>query len=88
MVMIKRFNLDQCDINLIIKKEGILLSPVAKVPPLAEWDKLFIQAKRMRPDPEKEIDPGKALIRQSGSEKKTDATIFSDWDITMNDGID
>ena len=44
IAMVRQFNLDQCAINLIAKKDGILISPVANVPALEEWDKLFRQA--------------------------------------------
>ena len=75
IAMIRQFNLDQCGINLIAKKEGILITPIANVPPLEEWDKLFRQAlfrqtKKGEPDPE--IDVNK----------------FSAWDITLTDGIE
>ncbi len=44
--IIKQFDLDKSDLEIIVKEEGILITPVADVPPIADWDKLFKQAKK------------------------------------------
>ncbi|CAN5664533.1 hypothetical protein BH10BAC3_BH10BAC3_29230 [soil metagenome] len=43
---IKQLGLDKGNIEIIIKKDGILISPMPDVPPLEEWDKLFTAAKK------------------------------------------
>lgn len=44
--LIKQFELDKGDIEITVKKEGILITAVAGVAPLQDWDKLFKQAKK------------------------------------------
>jgi|GEM_PF-718639 len=44
--IIKQFDLDKSDLEIVIKEEGILITAVAKVPSLNEWDKLFKDAKK------------------------------------------
>ena len=75
IAMVRQFNLDQCAINLIVRKEGILITPIANVPPLEQWDKLFRQA-LFRQTKKNEPDP------------KIDENNFSYWDITLTDGIE
>lgn len=38
----------------MVKEEGILITRVTDVPPLAEWDKLFKEAKRKGFNPEED----------------------------------
>ncbi len=68
--IIKQFDFDKGVIEIVVKKEGILITAVADTPPLQEWDRLFKEAKKKGFNPEK------------------DAQEFSEWDITLNDGID
>jgi len=44
--IIKQFNLDKTDLEITVKDDGILITPVVDVPPLADWDKLFKDAKK------------------------------------------
>lgn len=44
--LIKQFDLDKGDIEIVANKEGILITAVAGVAPLQDWDKLFKQAKK------------------------------------------
>ena len=67
---IKQFNLDKGLIDIVVKKEGILITPAANVPPLEEWDKLFKQAKN------------------KGFNAEEDLKEFSDWDNTLEDGLE
>lgn len=52
--IIKQFDLDKSNLEIVVKEEGILITPVADVPPLAEWDKLFKEAKKKGYDAEKD----------------------------------
>ncbi|MBD0333164.1 MAG: AbrB/MazE/SpoVT family DNA-binding domain-containing protein [Chitinophagaceae bacterium] len=44
--IIQQFDLDKGELEIQIREQGILITPVAGVPPLKEWDKLFKQAKK------------------------------------------
>lgn len=44
--IIRQFDLDKGDLEITIKEDGILISPVADVPPLTSWDQLFTEAKK------------------------------------------
>lgn len=44
--IIRQFNLDKTALEIIVKEDGILITPVADVPPLADWDKQFKAAKK------------------------------------------
>jgi antitoxin component of MazEF toxin-antitoxin module len=44
--IIKQFVLDKSNLEIVVKEEGILTTSVADVPPLANWDKLFKEAKK------------------------------------------
>jgi len=44
--LIKQFDLDKGNIEIIAKKDGILITPMATVLPLQHWDKVFKQAKK------------------------------------------
>ncbi len=44
--IIRQFDLDKGELEITIKEDGILISPVADVPPLADWDQLFKEAKK------------------------------------------
>lgn len=44
--IIQQLNLDKKNIEISVKDNGILITPVADVPPLSEWDNLFKQAIR------------------------------------------
>ncbi len=44
--IIKQFDLDKNDLEIVVKEEGILITPTTAGPPLAEWDRLFKEAKR------------------------------------------
>ena len=68
--IIKQFDFDKGVIEIVVKKEGILITAVADTPPLQEWDRLFKEAMKKGFNPEK------------------DAQEFSEWDITLNDGLD
>ncbi|MFN2458721.1 MAG: AbrB/MazE/SpoVT family DNA-binding domain-containing protein [Chitinophagaceae bacterium] len=52
--LIKQFELDKSTLEIIIKDNGILLTPVADVPPLSDWDKLFKAAKKKGFDAKKD----------------------------------
>jgi antitoxin component of MazEF toxin-antitoxin module len=52
--LIRQFDLDKGDIEIVVKKEGILITAVADVSPLQDWDKLFKQAKKKGFNAEKE----------------------------------
>lgn len=52
--IIKRFDLDKNDLEIIVKEDGILITPVTDVPPLSDWDKLFKEAKKKGFDAEKD----------------------------------
>ncbi|HEY4064405.1 MAG TPA: AbrB/MazE/SpoVT family DNA-binding domain-containing protein [Puia sp.] len=52
--LIKQFNLDERGIEIQVRKEGILIIPIADVPALEEWDKLFKLAKKNGFDPSKD----------------------------------
>lgn len=68
--IIKQFDLDKGEIELVIKKEGILICPATAVPPLKEWDALFKRAKK------------------KGFSARKEREEFSDWEITLGDGIE
>ena len=71
--IIKQFNFDKRVLEIVVKKEGILITTITTVAstlPLQEWDRLFKEAKKKGFNPEK------------------DAKEFSEWDITLNDGLD
>lgn len=68
--IIKQFDFDKGDIEIIVKKEGILITKITNVPPLEDWDELFKEAKK------------------KGFNAVEDLKEFSDWDITLNDGIE
>jgi antitoxin MazE len=68
--IIKQFDFDKGVIEIVVKEEGILITSVADVPHLQEWDRLFKEAKRKGFNPEK------------------DAQEFSEWDLTLKDGLD
>lgn len=44
--IIKQFDLDKNDLEIVVKKDGILITLVADVPALKDWDKLFLEAKK------------------------------------------
>ena len=44
--LIKQFSLDENGIEIQVRKEGILITPGANVPPLEDWDKLFKLARK------------------------------------------
>lgn len=48
---IRQLGLDKGTIEISIKKEGILISPVLDMPPLEDWDRLFVAAKKAGFDP-------------------------------------
>lgn len=68
--IIKQLNLDKNALEIAVKDGSILITPISDVPPLAEWDKLFKEAKN------------------NGFDAAEDAKDFSDWNITVSDGID
>lgn len=39
-------DLDKNNLEIVVKENGILITPVADVPPLKDWDKLFLEAKK------------------------------------------
>jgi antitoxin component of MazEF toxin-antitoxin module len=53
---IKQLGLDQGTIEISIKKEGILISPVLDIPALEDWDRLFIEAKKAGFDPKADAE--------------------------------
>ena len=67
---IKQFKLDKGLIEIVVKQEGILITPAANVPPLEDWDKLFKQAKK------------------KGFKAEEDLNEFSDWDNSLDDGLE
>lgn len=44
--LIKQFDLDKNQIAIVAKEDGILITSVADVPPLADWDRLFKEARK------------------------------------------
>lgn len=54
--LIKQFDLDKGEVELVVKKEGILITPAAAVAPLSEWDALFKQAKKKGFNPSNDLD--------------------------------
>jgi antitoxin MazE len=44
--LVNQYNLENSKLEIIASDEGILLKPTLKIPPLAEWDKLFNEAKK------------------------------------------
>lgn len=52
--IIKQFDFDKGVIEIVVKEEGILITPVADTPPLQEWDRLFKEAKKKGFNPEKD----------------------------------
>ncbi len=54
--IIKRFDLDKNNLEIIVKEDGILIAAVTDVPPLSEWDKLFKDAKKKGFDAEKDAE--------------------------------
>ncbi len=44
--IIKRFNFDKNNLEIVVKEDGILITPVSDVPALKDWDKLFLEAKK------------------------------------------
>ncbi len=44
--IIKQFDFDKGAIEIVVKKEGILITPVPDTAPLPEWDRLFKEAKK------------------------------------------
>ena len=44
--IIKQFDLQNNEIEIIVKEEGILIMLATDVPPLKEWEKLFKEAKK------------------------------------------
>lgn len=53
---IKQLGLDKGTIEISIKKDGILISPVIDIPPLDEWDRLFVAAKKAGFDPKSDAE--------------------------------
>lgn len=51
--LIRQFGLDKGPIELIVKKEGIMIKPAltSEVPPREEWDRLFKEALAAGDDP-------------------------------------
>ena len=50
--IIKQFDFDKGVIEIVVKKEGILITSVADTAPLQEWDRLFKEAKKKGFNPE------------------------------------
>ena len=44
--IIKQFNFDKNNLEIVIKENGILITAISDVPPLQDWDKLFLEAKK------------------------------------------
>lgn len=44
--IIKQFDLDKSNLEIVVKEDGILITPVTDVPPLKDWDKLFAEANK------------------------------------------
>jgi len=44
--IIKQFNFDKNNLEILIKEDGILITPVLDVPALKDWDKLFLEAEK------------------------------------------
>jgi antitoxin MazE len=43
--IVNQYNLEESDIEVVASEDGILLKPIAKIPPLSQWDALFKKAK-------------------------------------------
>ncbi len=54
--IIKRFDLDKNNLEIIVKEDGILITPVVNVPPLSEWDNLFKEARKKGFNAEKDAE--------------------------------
>lgn len=44
--IIQQFDLDKNNLEIVVKEDGILITPIADVLPLKDWDKLFLEAKK------------------------------------------
>ena len=44
--VINQFSFNKGDIEILIKEEGILITPVSHVAPLKDWDALFKKAQK------------------------------------------
>ncbi len=44
--IIKQLGLDKGNLEIVVREEGILITPATDTPPLREWDKLFKEAKK------------------------------------------
>lgn len=44
--IIKQFDFDKKDLEIVVKENGILITPLADVPALKDWEKLFSEAKK------------------------------------------
>jgi antitoxin component of MazEF toxin-antitoxin module len=53
--IIKQFALDKNSLEIVVKDDGIFITPVANVPPLNEWDRLFNEAKKKGFDEMKDV---------------------------------
>ena len=67
--LIRQFDLDKAKLEITVKEDGILITPIANVPPLNEWERLFDEASK------------------NGFDAVKDADEFSDWNITVGDGL-
>jgi antitoxin component of MazEF toxin-antitoxin module len=52
--IIKQLNLDKNSLQITVKGDGILITPVSDLPALTEWDKLFAEAKKRGFDAEQD----------------------------------
>ena len=53
--IIKQFDLDKNNLEIVVKEDGIFITPIANVPPLNEWEKLFKEAGKKGFDAAKDI---------------------------------
>ena len=54
--IIRQFDLDKTNLEIIVKKDGILITPIADVPPLSDWERLFKEAKKKGFNAEKDAE--------------------------------
>lgn len=54
--IIRQFDFDKKDLEIVLKEDGILITPVANVPELKDWDKLFLEARKNGYNSEKDAE--------------------------------
>jgi len=65
--LIKQFNLDKGEIEIVIEKDGIKIKSSANIPPLDTWDLLFKQAAARGEQPDNDIFNG---IKNNADDKE------------------